>query len=213
MAGWRIAALGLALAAYAVVSHRLMSDMPERAWTVAVLFGPLLAAVAIGGWQRRHGPTLAACAAGAAVLAAVVAQGGVTDVKRLYVLQHAAIHALLAWSFAATLRPGSTPLITAVASRVHEHFPPAMQAYTRGLTLAWVLYFVAMIALSFLIYGLAPWPWWSFYCNLVTPVAAGAMFVLELAWRRWRHPEFERVSIASAVRAYRATTAGTATAK
>ncbi len=207
MSGWRIAALVLALAGYAVLSHRLMSDMPERAWTVAALFGPLLAGVALGGWKRRHAPTLVACAAGVVLLAVVVARGGVADAKRLYVLQHAAIHAVLAWTFAMTLRPGATPLITAVARRVHERFTPAMQAYTRRLTALWVGYFVAMIGVSLAIYALAPWPWWSLYCNLLTPLAAGALFVADFAWRRWRHPEFEPVSIAHAIRAYRAQTA------
>lgn len=207
MAGWRIAALALALAGYAVLSYWLMADMPERAWTVAALFGPLLAGVALGGWQRRHGPTLVACAVGVAVLAVVVAQGGVADVKRLYVLQHGAIHAVLAWSFAITLRHGATPLITMVARRVHETFTPEMAAYTRGLTAAWVLYFAGMIAVSLAIYAFASWEAWSLFCNIVTPLAAGAFFIGELAWRRWRHPHFERVSIESALRAYRAATA------
>ena len=206
MAGWRIAALVLALAGYAVLSHRLMADMPERAWTVAALFGPLLAAVAFGGWKRRHWPTLAGCALGVVAVGLVWLRGGV-DVKRLYVLQHAALHALMAWTFAITLRPGATPLITAVAARVHEHFTPEMQAYTRALTATWAGYFAGMIVVSLLIYAFAPWPWWSLYCNVITPLAAVALFVADFAWRRWRHPDFEPVTMARAIRAYRAATA------
>jgi uncharacterized membrane protein len=195
-----------AIAALAFSSHWLMVHAPDRAWTVAALFGPLLAALAVAGWKKRHAPTLGFCAAAAALLAIVVARGGVADVSRLYVLQHGAIHLVLAWSFAMTLRGGATPLITMLAGRVHATpITPAMQAYTRRLTAVWAGYFVAMIAASLLIYALLPWPVWSFFCNLFTPASAGALFVGEYLWRYRRHPEFERASIAAAVRAYRAT--------
>jgi uncharacterized membrane protein len=131
-------------------------------------------------------------------------RGGGADVNRLYVLQHAAIHASLAWTFAMTLRPGSTPLITLMAERIHEVFTPAMRAYTRWLTRLWVVFFLGMIGVSLLIYALAPWPWWSFFCNVLTPGAAITFFVVEYLLRYRRHPEFERATLAQAVKAYRA---------
>jgi uncharacterized membrane protein len=132
----------------------------------------------------------------------VVARGGVADVRRLYVLQHGAINAVLCWTFAMTLRPGSMALITMLGERVHTNFTPAMRDYTRWLTGVWALYFAAMIVISVLLYTLAPWEWWSFFCNALTPIAAVAMFAIEHLMRYRRHPEFERVSIARAVRAY-----------
>jgi uncharacterized membrane protein len=70
----------------------------------------------------------------------------------------------------------------------------------------WSVYFVAMVAVSATIYLLAPWPWWSLFCNLITPVAAGSLFVGEYFMRYWRHPDFERVTLAATVRAYRQAT-------
>lgn len=193
-----------ALVAYALFSAWAMAHAPDRPWAIAVLFGPLVAGLAIEGALRRHAGSLAASGALALLLAAVVVRGGVADMSRLYVLQHAGIHAALAWFFGRTLRAGSTPLITAMAERIHTRFTPEMRAYTRMLTRVWALYFVAMIVVSLLLYGLAPWHWWSVYCNVLTPLAAISLFVGEHALRRWRHPEFERASLAEAVRAYRA---------
>ncbi len=200
---WQLALAGALLAVYAVASHWLMVNAAQKPWAVAALFGPLLLAVASSGWQRRHVPTLAFCTALLAVLALVVWRGGVDDMNRMYVLQHAGIHAALAWLFASSLRAGSTPLITALAQSVHRNFTPAMRAYTTRLTRAWALYFVGMIVLSFALYALAPWPWWSLFCNVGTPLAVGVFFVAEHVLRyRW-HPEFERLSMRGAVQAWR----------
>lgn len=203
MAGWRFAAAAAALAAYALLSNWLMVHAAQAPWAVAVLFGPLLLAVAGGAWLGRQWRVLAACAALVLALAAIVAHGGVQDMQRMYVLQHAGIHAALAWGFGITLRPGATPLITAIAARLHRDLPPAMRDYTRWLTRLWVRYFVGMIAVSLAIYALAPWTWWSVYCNLLTPLAALALFVGEHAMRYRRHPDFERVSLRAAFEAYR----------
>lgn len=203
MPGWRLALAAAALAAYAAASHWLMVNAADRPWAVAALFGPLVGAVALTGWRQRQPGLLAACAAGVAVLVAVVWRGGVDNVNRMYVLQHAGIHLALAWGFALTLRPGGKALIEGLAERVHHQFSPAMRRYTRRLTLAWVLYFLGMVGLSAAIYALAPWPWWSLFCSVVTPLAAVAFFVGEHPLRYWRHPQFERVSLRSAYEAYR----------
>jgi len=203
MGRWRAVAVVTALVLYALASHALMVHAPAEPWTVGALFGPLLVVLTVGGWKRRHAPTLVACAGLTALLAAICARGGI-DVNRLYVLQHAAIHLVLGATFAFSLRPGSKPLITAMAERVHEQFPPPMRAYTRRLTALWAVYFGAMIVVSLLIYALAPWSWWSFYCNLVTPLSAALFFVGEHVVRYRRHPDFERVSLAGAARAWRA---------
>ena len=200
---WHLALGGLVIAAYALGSHWLMVSAADRAWAVAALFGPLLLAIGAGGWRRRHWPTLAFCAVVLALLVLIVTRGGVGDMNRMYVLQHAGIHAALAYAFGSTLRPGSTPLISALAQRVHADFTPALRRYTGRLTAAWTAYFVVMIALSAALYALAPWPWWSAFCNVGTPLSVAAFFVIEHLLRyRW-HPEFERLSMRGAVQAWR----------
>ena len=170
---------------------------------MAVLFGPLWVALVLSGWMRRHGPTLAACAAALVLVAAVVARGGVADIHLLYVLQHGGMHAALAWLFGHTLRPGQVPLISAMAERVHAVVTPAMQQYTRALTQMWLAYFLAAIGVSAMLYALAPWPWWSLFCNVLTPLAVLGLFAGEHVWRWYRHPEFERISPLRIWHAYR----------
>ncbi len=200
---WRMAGAGAALAAYALLSHLLMVHAAREPWAVAVLFGPLVAVVGWSAWQRRQAPLMAACAVGVLLLAGIVARGGVADMQRLYVLQHGGLHLALAWAFGSTLRAGSTPLITALAQTVHTQFTPELRAYTRWLTGLWVAYFLGMVGVSLLLYALAPWPWWSLFGNVLSPLAAAALFVGEHGVRYWRHPEFERVSLRAAVEAYR----------
>ena len=207
-AAWRVAAAVTLLAGYALLSNWLMIHAANQPWTVALLFGPLLLAVAGVGWQRRQWPTLAACAALLLLLVLLVLRGGVSDAQRLYVLQHGAIHLALAWSFALTLRGGEKALITTLAEGLHRRlgqtFTPELALYTRGVTQLWVGFFLAMVVVSALLYLLAPWPWWSVFCTLVTPLAAVALFVAEYLWRYQRHPEFPRVSMRAAFEAYRA---------
>ncbi|MEO5733307.1 MAG: hypothetical protein ABIQ87_06425 [Rubrivivax sp.] len=196
-------ATAVALAGYALASHLLMVHAADRAWAVAALFGPLLLAIAAAGWRQRQWPLLLACAALLLLLVATWARGGVADMRLLYVLQHAGIHMALALTFGVTLRRGSTPLITALAQSVHRHVTPALRHYTRRLTLAWTVYFMAMVALSLLLYWLAPWPVWSLFGNLITPLAAGAFFVGEHLLRYRLHPEFERLTLRAATAAWR----------
>ncbi len=204
MPRWRLLAAAAVFTAYALISWALMAWWPDSPWAVAALFGPLLLPLLVAGIAKRHGPSLAGAVALVALLAAVLQRGG-ADVNRLYVLQHAGIHALLGWGFAVTLRPGATPLITTMAERIHRDFTPSMRDYTRWLTGLWVLYFVAMIGVSFALYLLAPWTWWSFYCSVLTPLAAGLFLAVEHVLRYQRHPEFERVRLTQVVQAWRAT--------
>ena len=199
-----------ALVAYALLSHWLMVHKAQEPWTLALLFGPLLLALGGMGWAKRQWLTLVACAALLlvliAVLIAVVLRGGVVDAQRLYVLQHGAIHAALAWSFGMTLRGAEKPFITGLAEGLHgrlgQPFTPALALYTRGVTALWAGYFGAMLVLSALLYALAPWPWWSLFCTVFTPLLAAALFVAEYLWRYQRHPDFPRVTMRAAFDAY-----------
>lgn len=185
------------LAGYALLSNWLMIHHAQAPLTVALLFGPLLVGVAAVGWRQRQWLTLAGCVVLLAVLAAVVLAGGVRDAQRLYVLQHGALHLLMAWAFAATLQPGRTALITLLARGVHgrlgQVFTPEMAAYTRGLTRVWSGYFIGMVLVSALLYATAPWPWWSWFCTVFTPLSAVALFLGEHALRYRLHPEFPRI--------------------
>jgi len=192
----------LGAAAYALLAHWLMVHAADRPWAVAALFGPLLLAVAGVAGRRRHGPTLALAAAGAALLAWIVARGGLGDVSRLYLAQHAGAHALLGAACVASLRPGRLSWIGQAALRVHGRLTPAMVAYCAAVTRVWAAYFTLMAALSLAVYAACAWPVWSLLANVATPAAIAVLVVGEHLLRYRLHPEFERATLADAVRAF-----------
>jgi uncharacterized membrane protein len=206
MPSWRVLAVALALAGYAVLSHVLMVVAADEPWAVLVLLGPLLLGVSSVAVQQRHLPSLLGCMVAACGLWAYVSNhDGLHRIEHLYLLQHAGIHLALACVFGATLRHGATPLISAFAARVHRTMTPALLHYTRRVTWLWSLYFAVMVVLSLGLFAAAPWWWWSVFANLVTPVAAVALFVGEYLLRYRLHPEFERATLAQAFKAYRDT--------
>src|ERR1700744_4611034 len=56
-------------------------------------------------------------------------------------LGHWALYTSLLVTFALTLRPGQTPLITGMAYRLHGALSDEMIRYTRQVTIAWCVFF------------------------------------------------------------------------
>jgi uncharacterized membrane protein len=189
----------LALIASAVLGHVLMTRAPGSPLTVGVLLGPMVGLTALWLWSARQRLLAVALVLGLALLIRAVGQGKV-QTEAIYVAQHAGIHLALGAWFASTLR--TTPLIVQVARRVHD-LTPDMHAYATQVTRAWVIYFVVMATVSVALYALAPFAAWSFFANVVTPVALVVMFVGEHLLRYRLHPEFERVTLRAAVDAWR----------
>lgn len=200
--GSRIVAVALASLAYVLGSHWLMTRADESPWNVVGVLSPMLIAIAFGAW--RAGQRVLAVGAGGLVAAlclqAVV--GVRVSAQALYVAQHMGINLFLAVLFGSTLRAGHKPLITTLAERVHSVFTPDMVVYTRKVTFAWTLYFITMALVSLLLYAFASFDAWALFANLLTPLAVVAMFACEYGLRYWLHPEFERTSVADAVRSW-----------
>ena len=197
----RTVLVGLLGVAYVVGCHWLMTSAPDSRWNALLVIGPMLALVAL--FAARRGQRLVAGLA-ALVLAGLVLQawqGGGLAPATLYLAQHVAIHASLALLFALTLRPGQEPLVTALARRVHGVLTPAMQAYSRKVTIAWSIYFVLMAAISVGLFLAAPFAAWAVFANLLTPLALLLMFVGEFLLRYRLHPEFERATFTAAMHA------------
>lgn len=201
-APWRPSLALLSVLAYSLLGHVLMLHAAQAPWAAAALLSPLLAMVGALAWRSRHRLGTWAVLLAALALLAVAVRGGVRDVKLLYVLQHAGIHAALGASFGLTLGGPGLSAIGRVAQRVHGALQPGMARYTRYVTLVWMLYFFAMALISVVLYLWWPWEAWSLLANLVTPVVIAALFMAEHLLRYRLHPEFERVSPLAAVRAY-----------
>ena len=117
-------------------------------------------------------------------------------------LQHAAIFLALGAAFGASLRGGREALVTRLARRVGDPLDAAGLAYTRGVTVAWTLFSAAMVAISTLLFFLAPLEIWSIFANLLTLPLVGGMFAVEFAIRLRAHPELCQGGVLRSVRAF-----------
>lgn len=194
-----LAGLAAIALAGAVAGYVLMAHAPQSPWTVVAMLGPMALVTFAWLWGSRR----RAWALGLLALLAAIAWGlqqGRISAEWLYVAQHAGIHAALAAWFASTL--DTVPLIVRVARRAHAMTPP-MVAYATNVTRAWVAYFVAIALVSLALYLLAPFAVWNVFATVITPLSVVAMFVGEYKLRYALHPEFERVRMRDAIRAWR----------
>jgi uncharacterized membrane protein len=200
--GIRIVAGALLGAAYVLACHWLMTRAPASPWNVVGVLAPMLVAIAIGAWRAGQRWLAGGAALLVAALCAQALLGLQSSAQLLYLAQHVGMNGFLALGFGSTLRAGHTPLITTLARRVHREFTPAMALYTRHCTLAWTLYFVAIVAVSVVLYAFAPFDAWALFANLLSPLSVVLMFGAEYLLRYRLHPEFERASVADAIRSY-----------
>jgi uncharacterized membrane protein len=150
----------------------------DPAWSMLALL--LVDALLIASLARRWGP-LRAAAAIAALLALTIA----LRQQAFAAAPSISFNLLLAAGFGLTLRPGATPLLAAIARAAHPQLmTAAFERYLRGLTLCWLLFFVAMALASLVLSLVAPFATWSLFVNVLTWPITAALFLLEWAVRR-----------------------------
>jgi len=121
----------------------------------------------------------------------------------IYLLQNVGMQSLMAGIFGLTLRPGSEPLISQLARRIHRtDYSPAIATYTRQATWAWMLYFVAMALISVMLFLTAPLAVWSWFVNFLSFILLGLMFAAEYAVRRYRLRGIRHMSFFKSVTLY-----------
>jgi uncharacterized membrane protein len=99
-------------------------------------------------------------------------------------LMHWGLYTSLLASFAFTLRRGHTPLITAMAYRLHgADIPAELVTYTRRVTIAWCFFFAGQLTTSVLLFCFAPLTAWSFFVNVLDIPLVAVMFAAEYAVR------------------------------
>lgn len=128
------------------------------------------------------------CAAGlVALLTLLIWRESSDGLVAASALPHALVYLALLVVFTDTLSPGKIPVITVIATRARGRLSPVLMGYTRGVTIAWCLFFVAQLLLSFGLWLLAPLEWWQVFLNVLTIPMVALMFCAELAYRSWRH--------------------------
>lgn len=105
---------------------------------------------------------------------------------------HAVLYSTLLASFAATLLPGRTDMVTGIAQRLNPNFHADMRGYTRRVTWAWCTFFAAELATSAILLATAPHKWWLTFVNFLHLPLVGAMFAAEYTIRRRTFPHQRR---------------------
>ncbi|WP_028535256.1 hypothetical protein [Paludibacterium yongneupense] len=201
---WRPALAALSFAAYPVFSHFTTVALANSAMGAVFAIAPMLAVGLLAGWRTRW--------RGAALLGTVLAIAGMWRVFPLverhfnwvYFIQNAGTNGALGMVFGLTLLPGALPICTRFSRMLGEAQSPRMDRYTRGVTLAWTLFFATITALSTLLFFAAPVWVWSTFANLLYFPLLAAMFACEYALRRRRFPHVAQQTLAQAMRSARA---------
>lgn len=197
-----VAAVTAVLLGYQLLAHRITVSSDVALWGTLWAVTPLAFLLFWLAWRsRRPGLVLALW------LAALTAL--VHDWPRIqshpdwvYFIQHLGANLVLLFSMGLTLLPGRQPLCSLLAARARGPLPAEVSAYTRGVTLAWTLFFGLMAVASALLFWLAPIEVWSIFANLLTAPLVLLMFIGEYGVRVRVLPPEKRSGLLEAVRAY-----------
>lgn len=200
----RAVGTGLLAVAWAIASYFNSTSGHPSGWGVALALAPLSLVAVLGLWrmpQRWLAGVLALALLGLLVWAWPLL---VHNIAALYFLEHTGVYTLLSALFARSLVGPHESLVTQMARRVHggilsEH----QRRYTRQVTVAWSLFFAAMVLVSVILFIWAPLQWWSAYATLLGGPLIGVMFVGEWLVRRWVMPNEERATLKEMVSAWR----------
>ncbi|MBS6361878.1 hypothetical protein [Burkholderia sp.] len=199
----RAAGAIVAVIAYQAGAHHAAATPGAHGFGLAMaLVPPLAIALGIAARSPRRAWLLPLWTLAAAVLWAARAPLARHFEWGLY-LEHVSFNLAMALLFGRTLAAGQVPLCTQFATMIHGTLTPAVARYTRQITLAWTLFFVAIAAVSTVMFTAAPIVTWSTFANYLALPLVGVMFVSEHACRRLALPGEPRARMLDAIRAYR----------
>ncbi len=185
---WRVARSAVLVAvtlAYPFVVHATLSNGSRPRRVAAILLGLYLAAFVLGRiGEGRLARTAAAARPLWPAVACLVAAAALDAPWALYATP-VALNLVLLAVFAASLRPGRTPLVERFARAADPDLPPAGVRHCRQVTWAWVAFFAVNATVTAALAVVDP-ALWALHTGLVAYGAMGAMFAGEYVVRRIR---------------------------
>jgi uncharacterized membrane protein len=189
------------VAAWALLAHYTNTNPGNQTLGTLIALLPIALAVVALAWNaRRRGAMLLLVAGGAVALMLAWSRLG-QHFSWITWLEHAGTQLVLGLLFARTLAAGREPMCSYFARLVHGSLNAQLQRYTRGITIAWTIFFGLMTATSTALFFAAPAPVWSAFVYFLTVPLTALMFILEYGARRVALPDMEHVSILAAVKA------------
>ena len=199
--------LGIAVLviAYPLLAHYTNESAHRGNLGALVAIAPVVFTALILAWRSTRrllmlGAVLLLCVALWVVWPALEHHFGV-----VYWLQNAGVMLVLCIIFGRTLVAGQKPLCTRFAEAVHAPLTPRHEIYARQVTVAWTLFFAAMVSVSTVLFFLAPLATWSVFANFMTLPLVALMFIVEYRVRIRVLPDARHTHIMDAVRAFKNT--------
>ena len=199
-------AIGVLVLAWAVLAHYGSAGDGTSNFAAGLASAPLVAIVIILLWR---------VSALWMVLGGLLTIGGLAliwptvrqNVALLYFIQHLGTNLALGILFGRTLLAGRRPLVTHFALMAHGgKISPTKDRYTRGVTIAWTVFFFGMASVSVLLFFFASAAAWSAFANLLRLLLIVLMFVVEHLVRMRLLPPEDQSSVADTIRGYRLST-------
>lgn len=201
----RALALFALMAAWAWLAHQGSAGEGDPDFSAALAALPIVAIAVLFLW--RVGKPLWIVVGGLTLFAflAWLWPALRENVALLYYVQHVGTNLVLATLFGRSLFGPREALVTQFARTVHLGvISVAKERYTRQVTIAWTVFFLAMALVSTALFWLAPLAAWSVFANLLALPLIVLMFVAEHGFRHRILPPGERSSVADTFRGYRA---------
>jgi uncharacterized membrane protein len=198
----QLAAALLVLVAYSALSHYSNLHAQAHDLGTALALAPMLGVGLILVW-RTSGLLIALFTALAAIL--LLHEFWIpleNNFRVVYLIQQCGFYFIMAFTFGRSLRGGRTPLCTQMADKVHGPLSALELRYTRNVTIAWVLFFLANLAASLLMFAFAPLRVWSLFVNFLSLPLILLMFVAEYLVRRRVLPQVQRNGLIATLRVY-----------
>jgi acyl-coenzyme A synthetase/AMP-(fatty) acid ligase/uncharacterized membrane protein len=207
----RWAAVVVAVIAYPLIAYystipRVASEHPMLG-----LFTSLTPTLAFLLWLAWHAPKRIVMVALTTVLIGTIVHYRnilALHFDWIYLIQHAGTNALMAVAFGITLIEDRQPLCTRFAQSIRGRLTADVIRYTRQVTLAWTLFFVAVSLVSCLLFVFTPIKIWSIFANFLTLPLVVLMFAVEYQIRLRKLPDEKAHGIWKSVMAYWKTSSG-----
>ena len=197
-------ALVILAVAWALLAHLGSAGSGNPDFSAALATAPLVVLVVILLWRVGNPLWIAVGGLGVLGLLAWAWPALRDNVPLLFYIQHLGTNLALAALFGRSLLGGHEALITQVAKvACGGRISPAKTRYTRQVTVAWTLFFVANAGISSLLFGLAPPFAWSVFANILSLPLLVLMFAAEHITRHHVLPPEDRSSIADTIHGYR----------
>lgn len=203
----RAIALLTLVVGWAVLAHQGSAGDAHPDFSAALATAPIVAIAVMLLWRAGH--PLWIIGGGVAVFLLLAWAWPLLrqNIALLYYVQHVGTNLALATLFGRTLFAGHEALVSQFARFAHGGvISPLKARYTRQVTVAWTVFFLATATLSTLLFFLAPAAAWSVFANLLTVPLLVLMFAGEHLVRQRVLPPEDCSSIADTIRGYRAAT-------